>query len=71
MKNTNKNALLRLFWDVDDFYQFCHKNNLLYASGAFLDALVVCFLTNSDDFTTVIPDAENIFYPVYPEIRTN
>jgi hypothetical protein len=29
------------------------------------------FLTNSDDFTTVIPGAENIFYPVYPEIRTN
>ncbi len=27
--------------------------------------------TNYDDFTMVIPGAENIFYPVPPEIRTN
>lgn len=29
------------------------------------------FSTNSDDIAMVIPGAENIFYPVYPEIRTN
>ena len=28
-------------------------------------------LTNSDDLAMVIPGAENIFYLVYPEIRTN
>jgi len=29
------------------------------------------FLTNSDDFTTVIPGAENIFYPIEYSIQTN
>jgi hypothetical protein len=28
-------------------------------------------LTNTDDFAMTIPGAENIFYPVSPEIRTN
>jgi hypothetical protein len=29
------------------------------------------FLTNTDDIATVIPGAENIFYPISPEIITN
>ena len=29
------------------------------------------FLTNTDDIAMVIPGAENIFYPILPDIRTN
>jgi hypothetical protein len=42
MKNTNKNALFRLFCGIGDFYQLCHQNNGLDDFHAFGDAIVQC-----------------------------
>jgi len=47
MKIPNKDALFGLLCDIEDFLHLCHKNNLLYASGGFLDDLVVWTSLNS------------------------